>query len=116
METLVQILLIQYGKLLTLQFLDLLGQRAEVGHAASPQQLGRVVLEGHPVPIALGRGGETRELVELLITGHAFQLLLGQQGVLLVLFVLGNDQDDLFDLGLQEEKGLFDLQLVTLQS
>jgi len=74
-----------------------------------------VVLEGHVVPVALGTGDDASELVELLVAGDALELLLGEQGVLLVLLVLGDDQDDLLDLGLEEEQGLLDLQLVTLE-
>ena len=42
-------------------------------------------------------------------------MLLGEECVLFVLFVLGDDQDDLLDLGLQEEQRLLDLQLVALE-
>lgn len=42
-------------------------------------------------------------------------MLLGEEGVLLIFLVLGNDEDDLLDLGLEEEEGLLDLELVALQ-
>jgi len=56
-----------------------------------------VVLERHVVPVALGAGDSASELIQLLITRNAFELLLGEQGVLLVLLVFGNDEDDFLD-------------------
>ena len=56
-----------------------------------------MVLERHVVPVALGARDSASELIQLLITRNAFELLLGEQGVLLVLLVFGNDEDDFLD-------------------
>lgn len=104
---------LEHGEVLALQTFDLLGEGAEASHAEAAEEFGRVRLGGDAFPETPGVGGG--ELVDLLVAGDAAQLFAGEQRVLLVLVVLGNDEDDLLDLGLQEEQGLLDLQLVALR-
>lgn len=74
-----------------------------------------MVFERHIIPVALGTGHNSAKLIQLLIARYAFELLLGQEGIFLVLFILRNDQDDFLDFGLKEEQGFFDLEFVTLE-
>jgi hypothetical protein len=74
-----------------------------------------VVFERHIIPVTLRTRHNSAKLVQLLIARYAFELLLGQEGVFLVLLILGNDQDDFLDFGLKEEQGFFDLEFVALE-
>ena len=97
-------------KLLIHKFvLGLFVQSSIVVHPATPKKFRSVVFAGHGVPIALQRRGKSCELIHLFIARNAFDLLLGQKGVLLVLLVLGYDKNNLLYFGLQEEQGLLDL-------
>jgi hypothetical protein len=93
----------------SLQFLYLLGERAEVSHAKAAQYLWGVVFEGESVPVALGSRDNSAEFSQFLVARYALELFLGEQGVLLILFLLGYHQYYLLDLGLEEEQGPFDL-------
>lgn len=74
-----------------------------------------MVFEGQSIPISFRTRDDSRKLIKLFITRDAFELFFGQQCILLVLFILGNHKDDLFDLRLEEEKRFFDLKLVTFE-
>ncbi len=69
----------------------------------------------HVVPVAFQSGCVTREFVHVFIARDTLDWFFGQQGVFFIFFIFRNHQNDFLDFRLQEEQGLLDFELVTLE-
>jgi hypothetical protein len=74
-----------------------------------------VVLVREIIPVALGAGDYAAEFIKFFVARDAFQLLFGEERVFFVFLVLRYNKYNFFDLGLQKEQRLLDLQFVALE-